>query len=61
MFVNNLVGYDLSIISGLAIGIDTCAHKSSIDAAGKTIAVLPSGFNKVFPKENETLLQEIQM
>lgn len=59
LFTNNLVGYDLNIISGLAIGIDACAHKSCLEAKGKTIAVLPSGFNKVFPKENEGLLEEI--
>lgn len=59
LFTNNLVGYDLNIISGLAIGIDSCAHKSCIEAHGKTIAVLPSGFNNVFPKQNEGLLQEI--
>ena len=59
VFTNNLVGYDFNIISGLAIGIDTCAHKSCLEVKGKTIAVLPSGFNKVFPKENEELLEEI--
>lgn len=59
LFTNNLVGYDFTIISGLARGIDSCAHKSCLEAKGKTIAVLPSGFNKVFPKENEGLLEEI--
>ena len=58
-FTNNLVGYNLNIISGLARGIDACAHKSCLEAKGKTIAVLPSGFNNVFPKENEGLLEEI--
>lgn len=58
-FTNNLVGYDLNIISGLAGGIDSCAHKSCLESKGKTIAVLPSGFHNVFPKENEGLLQEI--
>ena len=59
IFTNNLVGYNLNIISGLAIGIDACAHKACIEAKGKTIAVLPSGFSKVFPKENEELLNKI--
>ena len=58
-FTNNLVGYNLNIISGLAKGIDACAHKSCLEAKGRTIAVLPSGFNNVFPKQNESLLQEI--
>lgn len=59
IFSRNLTGYNLNIISGLARGIDTCAHKECIKANGKTIAVLPSGFNKVFPNENEDLLDEI--
>jgi len=59
IFTNNLVGYNLNIISGLAQGIDTCAHKSCLEAKGTTIAVLPSGFNKVFPKQNESLLNRI--
>lgn len=58
-FTNNLVGYNLNIISGLARGIDACAHKSCLEAKGKTIAVLPSGFDNVFPKQNEELLEEI--
>ena len=59
IFTKNLVGYNLNIISGLAIGIDGCAHKACIEAKGKTIAVLPSGFNHIFPKENEELLNNI--
>lgn len=59
VFVNNLVGYKLNIISGLAVGIDSCAHKTCLQANGKTIAVLPSGFDNIFPKENEELLNQI--
>lgn len=59
IFTNNLVGYNLNIISGLAVGIDTCAHKTCLEAKGKTIAVLTSGFNHIFPKENEELLNRI--
>lgn len=59
IFTNNLVGYNLNIISGLAVGIDTCAHKACLEAKGKTIAVLPSGFNKIFPKVNEQLVFQI--
>ena len=58
-FTNNFVGYNLNIISGLATGIDACAHKACLEAKGKTIAVLPSGFNHIFPKENEELLNKI--
>ncbi len=59
IFTNNLVGYNLNIISGLAKGIDTCAHKACIEAKGKTIAVLPSGFNNIFPEGNEDLVNKI--
>lgn len=58
-FTKNLVGYNLNIISGLASGIDACAHKSCVEAKGKTIAVLPSGFDNIFPKENTELLNRI--
>ncbi len=59
IFVNNLVGYNFNIISGLAIGIDTCAHKSCLQSKGKTIAVLPCGIENIFPKENEELVNKI--
>lgn len=40
-------------------GIDTAAHKGTLQAGGKTIAVLGSGINNIFPKENESLYKEI--
>lgn len=43
----------------MAIGIDSYAHKASIEKVGKTIAVMGSGFYNIFPKENETLFEEI--
>jgi DNA processing protein len=39
-----------TIISGLARGVDTVAHKSCIDSDGKTVAVLGGGLNKIYPK-----------
>lgn len=59
IFVNNLVGYNLNIISGLAIGIDTAAHKNCLEAKGKTIAVLPCGLKHIYPKNNEILYKRI--
>lgn len=47
------------IISGLAIGVDTVAHKSAIEIGGETIAVLGSGFDNIFPKENIQLFNKI--
>lgn len=49
----------MCIISGLAIGIDTIVHESSMNEQGKTIAVIASGFNKIMPAENRELADEI--
>ena len=47
------------IVSGLALGCDCIAHKTTVDAKRKTIAVLPSGLNQITPKSNKDLAQEI--
>lgn len=49
----------MCIVSGLAIGIDSVAHKTCLENGGKTIAVLGSGLNNVFPPENKNLYNEI--
>lgn len=54
-FVTN--GY--IIVSGLALGCDTVAHKICIESNGLTIAVMPCGINHITPKENEKLYYEI--
>ena len=58
-FTKKLVEYEFTIISGLAIGIDAIAHKTCIKYSGKTIAVLPCGFNNIYPKQNKELIDEI--
>ena len=58
-FATMLSNLGLTIISGLALGIDTIAHESSMRSSGKTIAVIGSGFNNIYPNENEKLCQEI--
>ena len=58
IFTNNLAE-EFVIISGMAVGTDTVAHKSTLDVGGKTIAVLGNGFNNIFPKENIGLFNEI--
>ena len=58
-FVEKLVEYNINIISGLAIGIDSRAHKSCLINGGKTIAVLGSGFNNIYPKRNKSLFEQI--
>ena len=49
----------ICIISGLARGIDSAAHRAAIDGKGKTIAVLGTGINQVYPKENARLVDQI--
>ena len=50
---------DRVIISGLAAGCDTIAHRECIKQGGLTIAVLPCGFDHIFPSENTGLCDEI--
>lgn len=58
-FASELSGQGLTIVSGMAKGIDAIVHRKTIDENGKTIAVLGSGLNYIFPKENEGLYYDI--
>lgn len=58
-FSSELSSCGITIVSGLARGIDTIAHTYSYNQKGKTIAVLGSGFNKIFPPENIDLYKKI--
>ncbi len=55
----NLSKYKINVISGMAKGIDSAAHIGAIIGKGKTIAVLGSGFNHIYPEENIELLKKI--
>jgi len=57
-FSYTLASLGMVITSGLARGIDTAAHKGAL-SRGKTIAVLGSGLNNIYPKENITLSERI--
>jgi len=57
--VSRLVEMNLVIVSGLAKGCDTIAHEVCVNMKGKTIAVLPSPINKVYPHENADLARRI--
>jgi len=54
-----LVRNGFTIISGLARGIDTEAHRTALESGGRTIAVLGSGIDTIYPQENTTLAREI--
>lgn len=58
-FARELSKKGICIVSGLARGIDSIAHINSMDEEGKTIAVLGSGFDHIYPKENQYLYQKI--
>lgn len=50
---------DICIVSGLAEGIDTVAHKTAVENNMKTIAVIGGGFDKLYPKSNKALFEKI--
>ena len=57
--VAGLVQNNITVVSGLARGIDAIAHKTAVDLGGRTLAVLGSGLDCIYPADNRTLAQEI--
>jgi DNA processing protein len=57
--VSDLVKRKVTIVSGLARGVDTEAHKTTINSSGRTLAVLGSGLDFIYPPENKILSEEI--
>lgn len=58
-FTRELVYQDITIASGMALGIDTIAHQTTLQEKGRTIAVLGSGLKNIYPTKNLGLYQQI--
>jgi DNA processing protein len=60
MLARELAGRGVTIVSGLARGIDSAAHQGALDGKGLTVAVIGTGLDDIYPKENKKLAEEIK-
>lgn len=58
-FTREIASHNLTIVSGLARGIDSAAHAGALAVEGKTVAVLGCGVDRIYPRENRKLFQRI--
>lgn len=59
MIARDLAQRGVTIVSGLARGIDAAAHRGTLEANGKTVAVLGTGIDQVYPRDHKKLVDEI--
>ncbi len=55
----DLVRHGVTIVSGMARGVDTAAHAGAIAGGGRTVAVQGTGLNRIYPRENKRLYHQI--
>jgi DNA processing protein len=59
MLTRDLAGRGVTIISGLARGIDAAAHRGALEAGGRTVAVMGTGLDQIYPRDHRRLAEEI--
>jgi DNA processing protein len=59
LLAEGLAARGVTVVSGLARGIDTCSHLATLEAGGRTLAVLGTGLGMVYPEENTPLARRI--